>query len=237
MRRPLAIAIVSLALASPALAKPSKPTGAKVPPAVTATVAASPTAPKAPPGPWLHATVERARKLAERKVDPNSPAEAQWEKDVKAAIDDTVDWAELTQRSLGKAWEQRSEAERAEFSKLLRSVVELSYQSKLKIVAGDSGKKAAGVTLAWDAEKVEGSTATARATVKDGSDSYVLDFALKHDGAKWRVWDVSIDEASTVRNYRTQFTKIISEKGFPALLERLRKKVDEVKSGKGQLTP
>ena len=220
--------ILGLALSSTAFAAP---------PTKTATVAAAGKPAGPSPGPWLHETVERAKKLAERKVAPGTPAETTWQKEVKDAIDDVVDWPEMTQKALGKGWEERTPKEREEFSKLLRTMVEASYQSKLKLVTTDQGKTANKVTLTWDKEVMTGNTGTARATVKEGKASYTLDFALKHDGKRWRVWDVSIDEVSTVRTYRTSFTKIIADKGFPALIDRMKKKVDEVKNGKGVITP
>ena len=44
---------------------------------------------------------------------------------------------------------------------------------------------------------------------------------------------MTIDDVSTLRTYRSQFNKIIAEKGFPELIERMKKKVEDVKAGKG----
>ena len=209
-------------------------------PLLTALSVAVPAAAGGPPdapGPWLQATVDRAKKLAERKVKPDSPEEEKWKKDVKATVDEILDWDELTKRALGRAWEERKPAEREQFSKLLHEMVEASYESKLKLAARDQLKKPQEVVLTWEPEKVDGTQATARAKIKADKTSATLDFSLRWDGSKWRVWDVAIDDVSTVRTYRSQFSKIIAESGFPALVERMKNTVAEIKSGKGELAP
>ena len=44
---------------------------------------------------------------------------------------------------------------------------------------------------------------------------------------RWLVWDVITDEVSLVRNYRTQFHKIITEKSFDELLKKMKAKLAE----------
>jgi phospholipid transport system substrate-binding protein len=198
--------------------------------------AARPADAKAPsPAPWLTSTVERVKNLATRKVKPESPEETKWKKEVKAAVDDIMDWPELTERSLGRYWAERTPKEREEFSKLLREVVEASYESKMKLASRDQLKKPQEVTIDWQKEKIDGNLATATASVTADKSKTDLVFQLKYDGKRWRVYDFSIDGASTVDTYRSQFTKIISKQGFPALLDRLRKKITEIRSGKGEI--
>ena len=42
------------------------------------------------------------------------------------------------------------------------------------------------------------------------------------DKKGWLVYDIIIDDVSLVRNYRSQFQKIIQKRGIKGLLERLR---------------
>ncbi len=199
--------------------------------------AAPAAASKDSPGPWLRATVERAKKLAERKIKPDTPEEAAWRKEVQEAINDVIDWPELTQRALGKAWEGKTAKEREDFSKLLRQIVEASYEAKLRMAARGEVKEPAKIDIQWGEEKVTGDLATSAAKVKADKDNAAFEFAMKKTGDRWRIYDVTIDDVSTLRTYRSQFSKIIAEKGFPTLLERMQKKVDELKSGKGTLEP
>lgn len=197
--------------------------------------AAAAAATKDAPGPWLRATVERAKKLAERKIKPDTPEETAWRKEVQEAINDVIDWPELTQRALGKAWDTKTAKEREEFAKLLRQIVEASYESKLRMASRGEVKEPKKIDIQWGEEKQSGDTATAKATAKADKDSAAFEFAMKKSGDRWRIYDVTIDDVSTLRTYRSQFNKIMAEKGFPGLLERMQQKVAELKSGKGTL--
>lgn len=205
-----------------------------------ALMGASSAALAAPPSPmpWLKTTVEKARTLSQRKVKPDTPAEVTWRKDVKATVDDVLAWDELTERTLGRHWKDRTPKEREDFAKLLREMIEASYESKLRMAARDELKeKPSDVKIDWGDAQVGTSTATAHAKVKSGKTKADLTFHLTWDKKRWRVYDLEIDDTSTVRTYRTNFTKIINKDGFPGLLERMRKKVEELRAGKGELAP
>jgi phospholipid transport system substrate-binding protein len=46
------------------------------------------------------------------------------------------------------------------------------------------------------------------------------------------VYDVVIEGVSLVANYRTQFDKIVREKGYDELISKLKSKSDEIKAPK-----
>jgi ABC-type transporter MlaC component len=52
-------------------------------------------------------------------------------------------------------------------------------------------------------------------------------YTLAERSGRWRVVDVETDGVSTVRNYRSQFRRIIDQDGFAALLERMRTRLAE----------
>jgi len=61
-------------------------------------------------------------------------------------------------------------------------------------------------------------------------DEYSLDYRLMKKGGKWMAYDVVIEGVSLVSNYRSQFNKIITNEGYPALLKKLRSKSEEIKA-------
>lgn len=190
------------------------------------------------PTPWLEKQVERAKKLAETKFEAGSEEEDRWKSEIKAVIDEIIDWPVLTERSMGVRWAKLSPAQKKEFSSLLRELAEASYQSKLQLAARSSerqekAKETGGkLKIEWGEEKLAGSTATAQAMVKSGKTKVQLGFELEWKDGRWKVWDVVIDEASTVRTYRTSFTKIMKgEKGYEELIQRMRSRIEKIKSG------
>ncbi len=207
--------------------------------AFSLTTSATPAAAEELPHPkiWLQKIVDRGAELAKRKVQPDSPAEEKWQAEAKSLIDDMIDWPKMTQDSLGTQWKDRTDPERKEFSSLLREMIEASYRSKLKLAAHGNVKKPAKIDISWLKEETEGDTAKVSAKVNVDKKNAVLEFSLFWNGDRWRVYDLAIDDVSTVRTYRTQFRKLISEKGFDGLLVRMRDKTAEIRAGRAELAP
>ncbi len=191
---------------------------------------AAPTSPR----PWLEAKVEQGRKLATQKIEAGSPQEKTWNDDATRLIHELLDWNELTQRSLGTQWKKLSPEEQKSFSALLQEMIEASYQSKLRMATRGQVKKPNQVQVQWTDEKIEGDTAKASAKVKSDKRKVALDFSLKWDGNKWRVFDLSIDEVGTVATYRSQFRKIIEKEGVGGLMDRMRAKIADIREGRAE---
>jgi phospholipid transport system substrate-binding protein len=56
-----------------------------------------------------------------------------------------------------------------------------------------------------------------------------LDFRLKNQSGEWRVYDVVIDDASLVRNYRAQFDRIIRDYSYAGLVDAMTQRALVVK--------
>ena len=65
-----------------------------------------------------------------------------------------------------------------------------------------------------------------------------IDYRLiqQPDGS-WKVYDVITDELSLVRNYRTQFQRIIGGNNYDGLLSRMKSKLAEDKASEGGAKP
>ena|SRR5688572_5511630 len=190
-----------------------------------------------PPKAWLQKVVDQAAGLAKRKVQPDSPQEEQWQSEAKSLIDDMIDWQRMTEDSLGTQWKERSKQEQQEFSSMLREMIEASYRSKLRLAARGNVKKPAKIDINWLEEEIKGDKAKVAAKVNMDKKNAVLEFSLLWNGDRWRVYDLAIDDVSTVRTYRTQFRKLISEKGFDGLMARMREKTVEIREGRAELAP
>ena len=190
----------------------------------------------ASPRPWLEAKVERAKTLALKKVKPGTPEATALEGEIRTLIDEMLDWDELTQRSMGTQWAKLDAGQQKEFSKILREMIEASYESKMRLAAKGNVKKPKEVKITWLEEEVSRGTGKVVAQVAAEKTKAILQFDLVHRDGNWKVYDVSIDDVSTVRTYRSQFRKIISDKGFDALLERMRGKIADIHKGRGDLS-
>lgn len=199
-----------------------------------ASAEAAPTSPGERPSPrgWLEEKVREGHKLSARKVKPNTPEERRWQAEAKVLIDDILDWDELTKRALGSNWRKRTEAEQRTFSRLLRRLIESSYKSRLRYAVREDLDKPQDVEIEWLEEDVGRSKADLLAKVTAVEESVLLGFKLRWDKNRWRVYDVSIDDLSTVRTYRSNFNKIIKREGWKSLIGRLERKIEDIEAGR-----
>ncbi|MEM7677669.1 MAG: ABC transporter substrate-binding protein [Myxococcota bacterium] len=211
--------------------------------ALAALLLASPTlsfaaaeAPLPSPKPWLKNKVEEARKLSERKVEPGTPAHDALKKEFKALIDDMLDWDTMIRKSLGRSWKDLTPKQQGEFSALLRKLIESSYQSKMRMASkSKKAERPKKVSIKWGEPKMKRKRASIEAKVKADRNKTVLGFELVWNGKRWWVYDVAIDDASTVRTYRGQFRKVIREDGFDDLMRRMRAKLDDIEAGRADI--
>ncbi|PYN14630.1 MAG: organic solvent tolerance ABC transporter substrate-binding protein [Candidatus Rokuibacteriota bacterium] len=130
------------------------------------------------------------------------------------------DFPEIARRVLGRYWRERTAGEREEFTMLFRDLVERTYSSLLDRYGGEK--------VVYLDESVDGDFARVQTNVVTprGTVVRVAYSMLQHDG-RWLIVDISVENVSYVVNYRSQFNEIIQASSFPALLKRLRAKVEE----------
>jgi phospholipid transport system substrate-binding protein len=140
---------------------------------------------------------------------------------ISALFDQMLDYQALAEASLGKEWAGRTDAEKAQFSDLLKQLVRKSYEKNLK------------KTLSFNIEYLSEEPADGAITVKTKAVSKTnareepIEIAYKmaeKDGA-WRVKDIVTEGVSLVSSYRSQFTKIIKKDGFPVLIQKMKDKL------------
>ncbi len=142
-------------------------------------------------------------------------------KKVGAVFDEMLDYQTLAQASLGGEWAARSDAEKAEFSELLKQLVRKAYERNLR--------KTLDFNIEYLDEKVKGDVVTVKtkAVSKTNARDEPIEVAYKlakKDGA-WRVQDIITEDVSLVSSYRSQFTKIVKKDGFPTLIKKMKDKL------------
>ena len=169
-------------------------------------------------------------KLLRQKVEKGSPAEQKQKDDIKKMAAALLDYDELGKRSLAQHWTKLNPLQQKEFISTLRELIERNYVKQLR--------SNLDYQVQYKGEQVEGEDATVNTIVKVKSQGKNSDAEIVYKmrkipigaGPEWRVWDVITDEVSLVRNYRTQFNKIITEQGYDALIKKMKKKLAEQES-------
>jgi phospholipid transport system substrate-binding protein len=163
---------------------------------------------------------EVVRTVSDKEMKKNDQKRRQA---LKKSISVIFDYNEMAKRSLGKHWNQRSAAEKKQFSELFASLLENSYAGKVESYNNEK--------IVYLKETIDNEYAEVRSKVVTAKrDEFTLDYRLINQNGKWMVYDVVIEGVSLVSNYRTQFSKIISSDGYPALVKKLQTKTDELKA-------
>lgn len=138
---------------------------------------------------------------------------------VKQTVDRRFDYEEMAKRSLPN-WNKLSAAQRREFVSLFSELLEASYADKLMKYSGEK--------VAYTGERLDGDRAEVRTMLLRRNDRIPMNYRLLNK-SKWMVYDVVIEGVSLVNNYRSQFTRVISQDSYNELVQRLRTKVDELR--------
>ena len=140
---------------------------------------------------------------------------------VKSLLNDSFDFALLAKKSLStKDWDAQDEASRNKFVSEFQRMVRNSSAKRLELYRADS--------TIYEPAKMKG-TNEARVTAhlwNKGKES-VLEYKMSLVDGTWKAWDLVIDDLSTARNYKDQFSQILKTKRFAELIDIISKKADE----------
>lgn len=180
------------------------------------------------------ATLQRlngaCEKLLRTKTDAGSAEEKKIKEEIKQRASELLDYSELCKRALGEHWEKMGEPKRTEFVATLKDLIERNYIRQLRTNLD--------YEVTYGEETVEGTESkvatTLRLATKGKTTQVQIDYRMvqKPDG-RWMVYDVVTDELSLVRNYRTQFQRIIGAGNYDGLLSRMKSKLAEEQSKDG----
>jgi phospholipid transport system substrate-binding protein len=176
---------------------------------------------------WAGVPTDRIKETTDRIIaivsDPalKGPAkEKERREKIRKAVDEMCDWDEMSRRSLGRHWAQRSEEEKREFIRLFGQLLERTYVDK---VEGYSGEK-----VIYTGERIDGDYAevTVKIVTKKNTEIPVA-YKLRSRDQRWWAYDIVVEGVSLVNNYRTQFSDILAKSSFEELMKKLREKSAE----------
>jgi phospholipid transport system substrate-binding protein len=140
---------------------------------------------------------------------------------IGAEIDTIFDFKELSRRTLGKQWKKMSAEQQTEFVQLFRELLQGVYADRLLAYSDQKVLFEKEIMLKKGRAEVQSYLQTS-----DGK-KIPLFYRLTDKSGSWKVYDIIIEGVSMVKNYRTQFRKIISKDSPEKLLEILREKVQK----------
>ncbi len=133
---------------------------------------------------------------------------------------------QMVRRSLARNYKNRTNKEREEFTGLFKKLLENSYASKIENYQDE--------TINYVDEKVKGKYALVKTEIVRKDGTIDVDYKLIKEDGRWTVYDFVIEEVSLIRNYRSQFSKIIKTESYDALVAKLTKKIKDLESNQNK---
>jgi phospholipid transport system substrate-binding protein len=177
-------------------------------------------APPPPPKERLLAGAEAARALMKKQGT---------EDEAKKMLRAYVDFAEITRRALGDHVKGKTAKQIKELAAALEEIVVLTNLPRVR--------ENVEFTLEVTEEALDGKSAAVKSVGKSGERELLIDWKFMLGKSGWVIVDLAPDQVSLVETYRDQFNKIISEKGWKELMNKVHQRRDNLRKELAAATP
>ncbi len=127
---------------------------------------------------------------------------------------------EMSRRSLAKHWKERTAEEKKEFADLFGKLLENSYANKIETYSNEK--------IIYVDEKKKGNFALVKTIIQKNNDEIPINYKLVKLDNDWKIYDFIVEGVSMIKNYRTQFKKIIHKSSYEELVSKLKKKLEKI---------
>lgn len=134
-------------------------------------------------------------------------------------ISDMIDFKKMALRSLGKKIKLFTPSQKKRYISLFSNLLKRSSIKKLSSYQADR--------VEFVKENINDSKAEVLTEVWKGREVTEVVYVMEQEGKRWMITDIIIDGTSLVRNYRSQFAKVINEVGVEGLLRKMERKLRE----------
>jgi phospholipid transport system substrate-binding protein len=188
---------------------------------VLATEAAAQPA-KAGPG---TAAVKQANDTIAGLIKKKAPAT-----DVQKSVRTILDIDALGKAAMTNQWSKLKPNEQTDFLKVLRDLIEANYVNIQKANA-EYTTEYTGESTNKDGNVVVNTKVSAQR--KGRPFTMTIDYVLVKNGASLQIFDVVTDGVGLVENYRQMFDKLMRDKGFAGLMDKMKAKLAEIQKASG----
>ncbi len=139
---------------------------------------------------------------------------------IRAVVDYRFDFEEMSKRSLAKNWKKRTDEEKEYFVSLFSKLLQNTYINRVESYSDE--------VVIFQKQAIKGKKAVVYTKISATSMEIPVIYKLLRQGDDWFVYDVIIEGVSLVRNYRSQFSKIVTREKYAGLLKRVEEKVNKI---------
>lgn len=175
-------------------------------------------------GPATDQVKETVDQVIQILTDPTLKGE-QKARERRAKLRKTVlerfDFSEMSKRSMGRYWSERTPQERTDFVRLFTDLLERAYVDRVEGYTGEQ--------VLYLEETADGNYSEVRTKIVTKRNQEIpISYRLQKADSNWEVYDIVVEGVSLVNNYRTQFSKIIrtSPNGYQDLVKKMQAKIE-----------
>jgi phospholipid transport system substrate-binding protein len=125
-----------------------------------------------------------------------------------------VSYEDMAKHALGMPWLDLTDAGRQEFVDLFVQLLRDTFAGKIDAYTDEQ--------IHYLSEQRGTHLAEVKTELSGSKTNTLLDFQLVDRSGEWLVYDVVIDGASIVSNYRAQFTSIVRAQSYDGLLKKMK---------------
>lgn len=168
--------------------------------------------------------------------DPGVPASIRQRK-LRAIAEADFDFAEMARSALGYHWRTLTPDQQRQFVPLFTAFIEDVYLSKLEEYSVKRVRQDIhGANIAFTGQTIASPgyvEVHSTVSLANHPSPVRVDYMLVGHGADWKIYDIQVDSISVIANYRSQFTRVINEHGYQALIDALRQKTQQLGGSMG----
>lgn len=144
-------------------------------------------------------------------------------KDLKPVVNKIFDFLEIAKQALARNWKTFSLKEKKEFSDAFAELLRNIYLKKVQ-------SKFANDKVAFlNQDMVSKNKAFVKTKIISETVVIPIDYSMKLKNGVWKAYDVKVEGISLIKNYRSQFKKILLNKSPGYLIDLVKKQVERSK--------
>ncbi len=144
-------------------------------------------------------------------------------------ISDSFDFAAIARVVLGRYWSELTPEQQRAFIEAFTRLSVATYASRFDSFSGEAFRPVAAL------EQSKENVTVKTELVKADGDTVKLDYVLRSgEGDRWRILNVIADGISDLSLKRADYTSIMKNEGYEALMAKLNERIARYASTKGQ---
>jgi phospholipid transport system substrate-binding protein len=138
---------------------------------------------------------------------------------VRDAMSPRYDFQEMAERVLGDEWRRRTPKEQAEFVQLFGEFMENAVVRRIQPYSNEE--------IRYTGSSDESYAQVASKLRIPTGEEFKINYMLRRPKSEWTIYDVVVEDVSLIKNYHSQFSRVIANSSYEELVRRLRNKQKE----------